>query len=137
MYIHAYQIDNVLNVYRKQLSQKTKAKALNPEPVPSNLDRVNLSHESQRQSIIDQVSADIVQQITQYIQDNRFEEPLEPTDEGVNARQQDFTQHMEAEFLYTSIDENNYKRTNTLQFNGGGPLNTKTGQQDQATEDKA
>lgn len=137
MYIHAYQIDNVLNVYRKQLSQKTKANALNPEPVPSNIDRVNLSHESQRQSIIDQVSADIVQQITRYIQDNRFEEPLEPTGEGVNARQRNNSQTMETEFSYTMIDENNDKRTNTLQFNGGGPLMTKTGQQDQATEDKA
>jgi hypothetical protein len=137
MYIHAYQIDNVLNVYRKQLSQKTKVKAHDTTPAPSTLDRVKLSHESQRQSIIDQVSADIVQRVSQYVQENRFEEVLESVKESRNDQQQDSSQKKEAEFSYTLIDENNYKRTNTLQFNNGGPLINKTGQQDQETEDKA
>ena len=135
MYIHAYQIDNVLNVYRKQLSQKTKTKAPNPASVPSTLDRVNLSNESQRQSIIDQVSADIVQRITQYVQENRFDEPTDPTAEGINGQQIDITQNMENEFSYTMIDENNDKRTNTLHFNGPGPLITWTEPQDQALDD--
>ena len=137
MYIHAYQIDNVLNVYRKQLSQKTRANGLNPGPVPATLDRVNLSHESQRQSIIDQVSANILQQITKHIQEDRFEEPLEPNQEGADGQGNNPTQDMETKFSYTMIDENNFKWTNTLSFNGGGPLTAKTGQQDQMTADKA
>ena len=135
MYIHAYQIDNVLNVYRKQLSQKTKAKAPNSAPVPSTLDRVNLSNKNQRQSIIDQISADIVQRITQYVQENRFEEPTDPAAEGINGQHIDIAKNMESEFSYTMIDENNDKRTNTLHFNGPGPLITGTELQDQALED--
>ena len=136
MYIHAYQIDNVLNEYRKQLSQKTKGKAHHPAPVPSTLDRVKLSRESQRQSIIDQVSKDIVQRVTQYVQENRFDKPLELSEEGIDPQQHDIPTKTDTVFAYTLIDENNYKRTNTLQFNGGGPLITRTGQQDQGTADK-
>ena len=83
--------------------------------------RVALSNESQRRAIIDQVSASIVDRIARKGPRNPFEneldrqirEPVSPGPEP-NAKR-------ENEFVYTMIDENNHKRTNTLPINGFQP----------------
>ncbi len=71
MYIHRYKIDNVLDVYRRQLSRKAvkkpgKADAAGREPEES----VAISAEGKRQSIIDRVSDSIIKKI---IDSNNFE----------------------------------------------------------------
>ena len=60
MYIQSYQIHNVLNVYRKQLSQGPNAKTTQGSAKAPAHDRVELSVNAQRQALIDQVSTEIV-----------------------------------------------------------------------------
>ena len=67
MDIHSYQIHNVLNVYRRQLSQ---GKAAAPTPQQSDfkaeLDRVSLNQADQRDSVIERVSSNILDRIRNY-----------------------------------------------------------------------
>lgn len=130
MYIHAYQVDNMLNVYRKQLSEKIKTKgAGNPSQSPSNADRVNLSDKGQRQAIINQVSDDIIERITKNSRQNRMEETFQQSIEATMTDKEIITPRKDAEFTYTSIDENNHKKTNTLRISGVGPLTQNEAQQ--------
>jgi hypothetical protein len=122
MYIQSYQIHNVLNVYRKQLSQMPEAKAPKQASTAQNSDRVVISKNGQRQSIIDQISAEIVDRIAQTGPQTRFEEVLgrqmEPADERTNGR----TYKKDAAFTYTTIDENDNKVTNTLPVKNLSPI---------------
>ena len=74
MYIHNYQIHNVLNVYRKHLSQETDAKKSAPPPEAPKGDNAALSSGFHRQSLIDQVSAEIVDRISQGGTQKNFED---------------------------------------------------------------
>ncbi len=122
MYIHSYQIQNVLNVYRKQLSQMPAAKAEKQAPASQNGDRVVLSKDGQRQSIIDQVSAEIVDRIAQTGPQNRFEEALAKKWDDTNKQTGSRTVKKDAAFTYTTIDENDNKVTNTLPVENFSPL---------------
>lgn len=124
MYIHSYQIHNVLNVYRKQLSQGPSVKSQKHPPVPHNGDRVELTNNGQRQSIIDQVSAEIVDRIAQVGPQKLFEEALAQHMERTPGREDSrgYKYKKEAEFTYTTIDENDDKITNTLPVENFSPL---------------
>jgi hypothetical protein len=120
MYIHSYQIHNVLNDYRKQLSHGPRSNGGKQPTVNETRDRISISKDGQRQSIMDKISSDIVARITNAGPDNQFEAALaaqlsaKPV--GGNAETTDGP----PEFRYTVIDENNQKQTNTLtiqQFN--------------------
>ena len=122
MYIHTYQIHNVLNVYRKQLSQSPGAKSQRQASNSEEGDRVELSNSGQRQSIIDQVSAEIVDHLAQRGPQKRFEDALA---EHMDSRPGDDTLQMlrkDTKFTYTSIDENDDKITNTLPVKNFSPL---------------
>lgn len=131
MYIHSYQIHNVLNVYRKQLSQGTGAKSSNPMPTTPKNDRVELSASFQRQSLIDQVSAEIVDRIAQGGPQRRFEEAFAQQMNRSTGTETGRTSKREVEFTYTVIDENNRKITNTLPVENFSPLTGQVTQKDQ------
>ena len=122
MYIHSYQIHNVLNVYRKQLSQGPGAKAAQSSLKAPTQDRVEISANSQREKLMDQVSTEIVDRIAQYNPQNQFEEMVarqmdQPTVNGSAG-----SVKREVEFTYTAIDENNRKSTNSLPIQRFSPL---------------
>lgn len=122
MYIHSYQIHNVLNVYRKQLSQGSGGKGPRKAAIASTKDRINISTNTQRQSIIDQVSSDIVDRIAQAGSQKSFTDALakhlqSPSEEIANR-----PQSKETEFTYSVIDENNKKTTNTMSVDYFNPL---------------
>jgi hypothetical protein len=131
MYIHSYQIHNVLNVYRKQLSQGTGAKGSNPMPATPKNDRVELSASIQRQSLIDQVSAEIVDRIAQGSPQRRFDEALAQQMNRSAGTETGRTSKREVEFTYTVIDDNNRKITNTLPVENFSPLTSQAMQKDQ------
>lgn len=119
MYIHNYQIHNVLDVYRKQLSQRTGAEndlSTSPSPVTEGM---GLSGRRPRQAIIDQVSENIVAQISGEAPRSRFAELLAdtyhrpPMGKGEKA---------EVRFTFTTIDEDDRKRTNSLPLDRISPL---------------
>ena len=122
MYIHSYQIHNVLNVYRKQLSQGPGAKPNQASASAPSHDQVEISANAQRQALIDQVSNEIVDRIAQYSPQNRFEEEVArrldqgPANGAINPKKR------EIEFTYTMIDENDQKRTNSLPIQRFSPL---------------
>ena len=129
MYIHTYQVDNVLNVYRKQLSQKTKDKISDTSSsAPPPGDKVSLSDDGQRQSIIKQVSEDIIKRITGYSLQNGNGGAGDHDHATSDNLIKNSTQQNDFEFTYTKIDENNQKSTNSIHINGLSPTNS-VGQQ--------
>lgn len=131
MYIHSYQIHNVLNVYRKQLSQGTGAISSEPTPATPKNDRVELSARFQRQSLIDQVSAEIVDRIAQGSPQTRFDEAFAQQMVRSAGTETGRTSRREVEFTYTVIDENNRKITNTMPVENFSPLTGQVTQKDQ------
>jgi hypothetical protein len=113
MYIHNYQIHNVLNEYRKQLiGRPAEEPQRRSEPSACVQDRVNISKSNQRQAIMDQVSAEIVDRITKHGGRNQFEDAIGAV---LHYPSQDL-HGQAAEFTYTLIDEQNQKVTGTLEF---------------------
>lgn len=124
MYIQSYQIHNVLNVYRKQLSQGPVARSQKETQAPPQGDRVEISNNNnvQRQSIIDQVASDIVDRIAQSGPQKRFDDVLS---EQLNRAPDSTTTRplrKDANFTYTAIDENDQKVTNSLPVERFSPL---------------
>jgi hypothetical protein len=114
MYVHKYQIHNVLDVYRKQLSQGSIAEHRGPG---TNESAALPDHP--HQMIIDRVSAQIVDRIIQEGPRNRFADTL--IQEYTNVTQSRASRH-EAQFTYTAIDENDRKITNTMPIEKISPL---------------
>ncbi|RJQ85689.1 MAG: hypothetical protein C4519_02840 [Desulfobacteraceae bacterium] len=124
MYIHNYQIHNVLNVYRKQLSQTPAIKPNRQAPAASPSERVDISTNGQRQSLIEQVSAEIVERIANAGPQKRPEAALNDraTLEETAERRARRAAKKEAAFTYTAIDENNRKSSKTMPIEKLSPL---------------
>ena len=114
MQIPSYQIQNVLKVYSRQLSQG-KILSRNKFGMANKVsaDNVTISAEGKRQAIIDKVANDIVdkiitegpkEQITEQITEQIEKELGKKINYGKNQNQ----------FTYTTVDENNEKTTQTL-----------------------
>ena len=121
MYIHSYQIHNVLNVYRKQLSQGTlRNNSVSPVKTSSSSDSIDISIEGQRQSMFDKISAAIVERITQLGPETQVEaQPATPKGGDASALPEvgpgpQRPLQQATAFTYMTIDEHNQKRTNTL-----------------------
>ena len=114
MQIPSYQIQNVLKVYSRQLSQgkilsRNKFGAANKVSA----DSVSISSEGKRQAIIEKVAANIVDRIIS-------EGPKEENDEHITdqiekelGKKIDFTKGKN-QFTYTSVDKDNNKVAQTL-----------------------
>jgi hypothetical protein len=113
MQIPSYQIQNVLKVYSRQLSQgKMLSRKLGVTDKTS-ADNVTISSEGKRQAIIEKVAANIVDRII-------TEGPKEQNDEQITeqiekelGKKLDFAKGKN-QFTYTSVDENNEKVSQTL-----------------------
>ena len=122
MYIHSYQIHNVLNVYRKQLSQPAgTGKTQMPSPEVHE-DRISLTAGGQRQSIFDKISTEIVDRITRFDSTAQFESTLDEKLLPDTASKQDTDKLEETAFSYSVIDKHNRKVTNTLPIQRLAPL---------------
>lgn len=118
MYIHSYQINNVLNVYRKQLSHAPGGNSSKEAPVARPKDRITISTGGQRQSIMDKISSEIVERIVQTEPNTQFESVM--ADELSKEQTHQFDPDSQSSFKYTVIDEHNRKLTNTLTIQGFG-----------------
>ncbi|MCD4744503.1 MAG: hypothetical protein K8R67_18730 [Desulfobacteraceae bacterium] len=115
MHIPSYQIQNVLKVYSKQLSQQkflAKNKTLQQNTASS--DSVTISSKGKRQAIIEKVATNIINKII-------MEGPREPVEETITSQIEkelgkkiDFTKKTENKFTYTYIDEDDKKVTKSL-----------------------
>ncbi|MDX9786585.1 MAG: DVU0524 family FlgM-associated protein [Desulfobacterales bacterium] len=122
MQIPAHQIHNVLKVYSKQISQTRlieRQKALDQQQ-PS--DRIHISAEAKRQSIIDKVAADIVDRITRSGPQDDVDKEIVDKLEGELGTSVSFKGQRDDKFVFNVIDGNNKKTTNTLEVENAGFL---------------
>jgi len=114
MQIPSYQIQNVLKVYSRQLSQ---GKILSRNKFGSankvSADSVTISSEGKRKAIIDKVAANIVDRIISDGPKEKTEEQITSKIEQELGKKINFTKDKN-QFTYTVIDENNEKVTHTL-----------------------
>jgi hypothetical protein len=114
MQIPSYQIQNVLKVYSRQLSQ---GKILNRSKFGNSgtgsADNVTISSEGKRQAIIDKVATNIVEKIVTEGPKEKNEEQITSQIEQELGKKINFTQD-KSQFTYTSVDKDNNKVTKTL-----------------------
>lgn len=114
MQIPSYQIQNVLKVYSRQLSQgKIMSRNKSGNSNISSADSVTISSEGKRQAIIDKVAANIVDRIITEGPKEKNEEKITSQIEKELGKKINFTKDRN-QFTYTVIDENNQKTTHTL-----------------------
>ncbi len=114
MQIPSYQIQNVLKVYSRQLSQgKIMSRNKFGNADISSADSVTISSEGKRQAIIDKVAANIVERIITEGPKEKNEEKITSQIEKELGKKINFTKDRN-QFTYTVIDENNQKSTHTL-----------------------
>ncbi|MEN8210735.1 MAG: DVU0524 family FlgM-associated protein [Thermodesulfobacteriota bacterium] len=114
MQIPSYQIQNVLKVYSRQLSQGkilNKNKFANANKISA--DSVTISPEGKRQAIIDKVALNIVNRIITEGPKEKTEEKVTRQIEKELGKKNNFTKEKN-QFTYTKIDENNQKIIHTL-----------------------
>lgn len=114
MQIPSYQIQNVLKVYSRQLSQGkilSRNKFGNANKVSA--DSVTISSEGKRKAIIDKVAANIVDRIITEGPKEKSEEKITHQIEQELGKKINFAKDKN-QFTYTVINENNEKVTHTL-----------------------
>lgn len=116
MHIPSYQINNVIKVYSKQISQNRlvdRQKHLglnNSQPV----DKINLSAEGKRQTIINKVSEDILERITKHgPRDESEQEIVDRINQEIKETKVENVKN-DSRFVFNFIGDNNQKITNTL-----------------------
>jgi len=115
MHIPSYQIQNVLKVYSKQLSQqKFLAKNKTLAQNTASTDSVTISSKGKRQAIIDKVATNIIDKITMEGPREQIEETITSQIEKELGKKINFTKKNENKFTYTYIDENDEKITKSL-----------------------
>jgi hypothetical protein len=114
MYIPSYQIHNVLDVYRKQLSQGSRIDSRRREPAVTGSEHAGPPEEGSRQAIIDRVAAEIVDRIVNDGIPDRIAGAPAPADDKAALHR---PQKKDVEFTYTTIDANDRKIIQTLSLN--------------------
>lgn len=118
MYIPSYQIHNVLNVYREQLSHGPKGATGRKIPAKNAGDRISISTQNQRQSIMDKISSEIVERIIHTGPENHFKSALADRLTSKSQQASGAPNYGPPAFKYTIIDQYNRKITNTLNIRG-------------------
>ncbi len=113
MQIPSYQIQNVLKVYSKQLSQGKMLSRKFSTDNKISADSVNISSEGKRQAIIAKVAANIVDKIVTEGPKEKNEELITDQIEKELGKKINFTRG-KTQFTYTTIDGNDNKATKTL-----------------------
>jgi len=76
MYIQSYQIHNVLNVYRRQLSQGRADHPRHVNTHDANSDAISISKDAKNQSIMEKVAAGVLKKITNFDPGSDFGQEL-------------------------------------------------------------
>jgi hypothetical protein len=115
MQIPSYQIQNVLKVYSKQLSQGKMLSRNNKFGIANTVsaDSVTISSEGKRQAIIDKVAANIVDRIITEGPKEENEAQITQQIERELGKKINFSKD-KSQFTYTTIDDDNNKTTKTL-----------------------
>lgn len=137
MYIHNYQIHNVLNAYRKQLSQSPDTIGSKRSDKPTPKDMVSLSQQGQQPSLVNKISAEIIDRITQFGPQSEFEDALANQLSTPKENRPMQASPNGIEFSYTLIDEQNRKTTHSLPIQAMGNQNNQMPAQNPPSPDMA
>ena len=123
MHVPAYQINNVLKVYSKQVGQ---SKALNRQKDlgldnASTGDKITLSVEGKRKAVIDKVASDIINRLTTTGVSGDKEVEMSAQIRKEQGEGQDIQRRRDGRFVYNYIGEDNEKTTSTLSVRPGTP----------------
>ena len=112
MVLSVYQINNVLRVYKNQLRQNkvVSGSSENHRPSP---DRISISVDAKRKSIVEKVASDIVDRITQYGPQDNIEKEVFEKLENEYGGHLDVSPKDSKDLLFKIIDENG-ETTNSL-----------------------
>ena len=120
MQIPSYQISNVIKVYSKQLSQ---SRMLNRQDNlgsnPANpVDKVRISPEGKKQTIINKVSDEVFSRITKYgPQDSKEIEIVNKLKKEIKKNQRNSSEK-DNKFVFNFIGDDNRKVTNEISIEG-------------------
>ncbi len=112
MYIHNYQIHNVLNVYQRQLTQgvaKGKENAGSKSQVSS-----QLSYKRDRQTIIEKVASSVLEKINLLDTETQNSDKLSDVSRNPEKKQELMDSKKSKDFSFNMIDQNNQKITSSI-----------------------
>ena len=120
LYIPSYQIQNVLKVYSKQVSQSRIAERQKELGTKTSVDKIDISAEGKRKTIVDKVAADIVDRITQFGPRDPIEQDIvdQLQNELGKPVESDEENEQDQDFIFNVIDDENKKTTNSLSLEG-------------------
>lgn len=112
MNIQSYQIHNVLNVYRRQLSQGKANQRSDSTDSGTKADSVTITAKGNNQSVMEKVAESVLKKITNIDPDSGFGQEM------LNQAQHiDETHHgveKENQFVFNTIAQNNQKETKSI-----------------------
>ncbi len=114
MHVPSYQMHNVLNVYSKQLRQNLASTDIPRAIAKLPEDRVNLTSEVNRQTMIEKVSKEILNKISSY---GSCHNSLQQKSEQLSRKANPAVPPADVEnqrFVFNAIDAVNNKRQNAL-----------------------
>jgi len=122
MHIQSYQIHNVLNVYRRQISQGKTSSSRNREALLGKADSVTLSREGKNQSIMEKVTASVIEKITNVASEVEPEKASRQTVDRPYGNLSD--PEREHSFTFNAIVGENQKETRSISIgNSQGLMN--------------
>ncbi|WP_319404542.1 DVU0524 family FlgM-associated protein [uncultured Desulfosarcina sp.] len=122
MYIQSYQIHNVLNVYRRQLSQVKSDHLQQVGTHDAKSDAVTISKEGKNQTIMEKVAASVLKKITNVDPGSDFGQEMikqiQNTEKDLHGAQKDNA------FVFNTIVGDNQKETRSIAIdNSQGLMN--------------
>jgi hypothetical protein len=120
LYIPSYQIHNVPKVYSRQVSQSRIVERQKELSTKTSVDKIDISAEGKRKTIVDKVAADIVDRITQFGPRDPIEQDIvnQLQNELGKPAESDEETEQDQEFVFNVIDAENKKTTNSLSLEG-------------------
>jgi hypothetical protein len=112
MLIQSYQIHNVLNVYRRQLSQAKPNPMENSSSQNTGSDTVQISVEGKSQSIMEQVADNVLKKITNV--EPGFGFGQEMTDRVQSDAEYSSAAEKDNRFVFNTIEGDNQKETRSI-----------------------
>lgn len=117
MHIQNFQVHNVLNEYRNRLSKSLAVNKTHDKAESTAMDNVQSSETAHRKAIIDQVSSNIVEQITASDFQSKLMEISTTNVTKSELGHTTINPINKSQLTYTAIDENNRKLVHTLKGN--------------------
>ena len=118
MYIHAYQMRNVLNLYTKQLTNKKKYATDKQDNGEQIIDRLTISATGKQKAIIERITSDIVKKISNNTLGKTVEYNASHSPQKKLSGNALIKDRSKTALSFNTIDNNNTKHRDTLEITG-------------------